>query len=229
MHIEEQLRRTFTPGQIVDGELMSDAGFNTTSGWVRQQSRQAIERVNFHMFDMPHVPNDTQAGRRLLLQHMVDHAENIPHLQITDRRRIASPSEAEGYYRFCRAFSHEGIILKDPAAPYHNKRHKSWLKLKDMLTTEVMVEDVVEGLGKYRGMLGAFTCRTYWGTVISIGGGFTDAQRQVYWEQRHAATGMVLEVAYHELTPDGTLRHPRFLRARNDMTPADFERQRRSL
>lgn len=84
------------------------------------------------------------------------------------------------------------------------------------------------------------------GVEVRVGGGFSDLERAELWElwkkdaallgvspdvgfkgQAFAATGLraagastlltrLVEVEFHEVTPDGSLRHPRFIRFRDD-------------
>jgi len=69
-------------------------------------------------------------------------------------------------------------------------------------------------------MLGAAIV-TYKGKRVRVGSGFSDEQRQQFWANPNSIKGKIIEVQFHEETPDGSLRHPRFVRVREDKTQPD--------
>lgn len=86
-----------------------------------------------------------------------------------------------------------------------------WLKVKHVNTYDVKVTGLVEGAGKHKGRLG--TALTAKGAV---GTGFSDAERERYWQSRKLLLGKIIEVSCLSLTPDGKFRHARFIRLRED-------------
>ena len=116
---------------------------------------------------------------------------------------------------------YEGIMIKDPEAPYECKRSVAWLKLKPFIEVSLAVTAVEEGTGRNIGKLGALVCR---GTddgkdiVVNVGSGFTDDNRDSYWRERDSLIGNIAEVRADAVTQnqDGSysLRFPRFLRWR---------------
>jgi len=95
---------------------------------------------------------------------------------------------------------YEGLILRQGTKE---------LKVKPKDTADVMVTGLKPGTGKYEGMLGAFL--TDHGNV---GTGLTDADRVLYNDPSYI--GQVLEVEFMEVTKDSKMRHPRFIRIRED-------------
>jgi len=115
----------------------------------------------------------------------------------------------------------EGIMIKDPEAPYVCKRHVAWLKQKPFIEVSLEVTDVEEGTGKNEGRLGALVCSGVddgKSIVVNCGSGFTDADRIEFWSDRNSLPGQIVEVRADAITQnqDGTysLRFPRFLRFR---------------
>jgi len=115
----------------------------------------------------------------------------------------------------------EGIMIKDPEAPYVCKRHVAWLKQKPFIEVSLEVTDVEEGIGKNEGRLGALVCSGVddgKSIVVNCGSGFTDADRIEFWSDRNSLPGQIVEVRADAITQnqDGTysLRFPRFLRFR---------------
>jgi DNA ligase-1 len=119
------------------------------------------------------------------------------------------------------AGGYEGIMIKDPVAPYECKRSSAWLKLKPFIEVSLEVKDVEEGTGRNIGKLGALVCSgTDDGKEISVnvGSGFSDSDRDSFWSSRDTLLEQVVEVRADAITQnqDGTysLRFPRFLRFR---------------
>jgi DNA ligase-1 len=132
----------------------------------------------------------------------------------------------EGQERFSEfnaqaiAAGYEGIMIKDPAAPYVGKRSDAWLKVKPFVEVSLSVTAVLEGEadGKYVGQLGALACEGEDdGRLIrvNVGSGFTDAQRREFWAQGERLIGRICEVRADALTLEAgetvySLRFPRF-------------------
>lgn len=107
----------------------------------------------------------------------------------------------------------EGWVLVDAAG----ERYK-WKPVKTM---DVVVTDVQDGRGKYIGLLGALVCHVLapdgqpW--VVAKVSGMTDAERIEFSDD--PPIGRVVEVAYQCVGSGGRLRHPRFIRVRDDKAP----------
>lgn len=98
------------------------------------------------------------------------------------------------------------------------------LKDKDILSVDLKVEGLVEGKGKFVGMLGAYEC-TYNGKPQLVGGGkLTDKQRKSIWiDQLQADGGIGAIIEVHALgeSTNGLLREPRYFRTRFDKTEGE--------
>ena len=93
------------------------------------------------------------------------------------------------------------------------------LKDKAILSVDLKVEGLVEGKGKFVGMLGAYEC-TYNGKPQLVGGGkLTDKQRLAIWKDKTCADGglgSIIEVHALGESTNGLLREPRYHRTRFD-------------
>jgi DNA ligase-1 len=112
---------------------------------------------------------------------------------------------------------YEGIMIKDPAAPYECKRTTAWLKQKPYIEVSLTVVGVEEGTGRNAGKLGAIIVEgTDDGKFIrtNVGSGLTDTDRAVYWDNADSIIGNIVEVRADAVTQnqDGSysLRFPRF-------------------
>ena len=114
-------------------------------------------------------------------------------------------------------FRSEGIMMKDPTAPYECKRSTAWLKLKPFIEVSLEIIGVEEGTGRNEGRLGALVCTGVddgRNIVVNVGSGFDDSERDSFWNARDRILGDIVEVRADAVTQnqDGTysLRFPRF-------------------
>lgn len=115
----------------------------------------------------------------------------------------------------------EGAMVKDPNGLYEKRKSYAWMKLKGSETFDIPVVDAFPGepRSKYENCLGGLIV-DFNGVRVRVGGGFTDQERWDLWNvwttDPSALIGRLMEVEAHEITPDKSLRHPRFLRWRDD-------------
>lgn len=122
---------------------------------------------------------------------------------------VKSHEEAKKAFTKFQAEGHEGAVLKNPNSPYAYRKSRDWLKMKSEDAEDLIIVGYEEGTGKYEGMLGAIVV-DYKGTLVSVGSGLTDKLRKEMWGKHDEWIGRIVEVEYMEVTPDGSLRHPRF-------------------
>lgn len=137
----------------------------------------------------------------------------------------------------------EGVMLKNPKGLYDKKKSTGWLKIKaaDSLDLEIVGAFPGEPMTKYADCLGGLVLN-HKGVRVRVGGGFSDEERRDIWDlflkDRAASTfwtadkdaviftgltnspqrliGRLGEVEFNEVTPDKSLRHPRWVRFRDD-------------
>lgn len=122
-------------------------------------------------------------------------------------QRLAEEAKAAGNY--------DGIILRDPKGAWKmGARNGAVIKVKPDITVDVRVVGVVEGKGKYVGMLGALVCE-YNGKQFQLSG-MADTQRREWFDNPDSIVGKVVEVQAMEVSKHGVLREPRFKSVRFD-------------
>jgi ATP-dependent DNA ligase len=89
------------------------------------------------------------------------------------------------------------------------------LKFKTMLSMDCRVEGIYEGENRNAGRLGGLSVRQENGKSCDVGSGFTDSDRESIFHNSSSVLGRTCEVKYQELTPDGIMRFPIFIRWRN--------------
>jgi DNA ligase-1 len=194
----------------VDGELVLDTqlegeenGFNELVSIVRKKSPVDDEwaRVRFAIFDFI-APTVTYQRRYETLERLnvlYDRTQLVPVIGVVD-----DDLRPDDWLRVASDNGWEGVMLRNPNAPYEHRRTRNLLKIKPMADEEFVVTGMQAGTGKHAGRMGALLCQRE-GKEFKVGTGFTDADRELRdW------VGKTITVEYFELTPRGVPRHPRF-------------------
>lgn len=87
----------------------------------------------------------------------------------------------------------EGIMLNTFDGYYELKRSNSLLKVKYVESMDLKVVDIQEGTNKYEGMMGALVV-DYKGYRVGVGSGFSDEERQRFWDNPEEIIGKTIEV-----------------------------------
>jgi len=237
-HIKKQIAkhaRFFAEPVVLDGEIMS-ATFQDLMKQVHRKSDVEANDAVLNLFDIlslkefsrgygDHKQIDRSYSLAAWYGQFHDH---MPNVTVVGQEQVDLDSEV-GRERFKQinqdaiAGGYEGIMIKDPFAVYECKRSTSWLKLKPFIEVSLEVIAVEEGTGRNQGKLGALICEGVDdGKLIkvNVGSGFTDSDRDSYWQSRQDVIGHTVEVRADAATQsqdsEGTwsLRFPRFLRFR---------------
>lgn len=146
--------------------------------------------------------------------------------ELIETIEVADVGEAQAHFKEMLKRGEEGSLLKSFDHVWEDKRSYGLLKLKDIKDADLEVVGWQEGTGKYEGMLGALICQSSDGKIeVSIGSGFTDAQRKEYTEQK--TVGRIIEILYNERissrnrTDVDSLFLPRFVELREDKDVAN--------
>jgi len=238
-HIKEQFARTvtgITEAVVFDGEVMSSS-FQDLMKQVHRKDNVVAGDAVLHVFDIIPLADfergfytASQIARSAkLVAYKALWAEETPNIAIVGQESVNLDTEA-GQQRFkeinASAISggYEGIMIKDPDAPYECKRSHAWLKLKPFIEVSLGVINLEEGTGKNVGRLGALVCSgddDNKRITVNVGSGFSDSDRDSFWAshvEHDDVVGQIVEVRADAVTQnqDGTysLRFPRFLRFR---------------
>ncbi len=155
-------------------------------------------------------------------------------------------TKGEELYEHVVQLGLEGIMAKQADAPYRGGRSANWLKIRADRTDDF----VVVGYSRPKGSRGGFGALLVGGYVDGkltfigrVGSGFDAKQLKEVGAELEAAVRpttpceagpipqgddvvwveprLVIEVRYKEITPDGLLRQPVFMRFRDDKEPKD--------
>jgi len=214
---------------VLDGEVMS-ANFQDLMKQVHRKDNVEANDAVLHLFDTIPLGNflngswdKPQSFRSLITKHWVEeHKAVLKHVQALDWEDVDLDTQ-EGQERFVALNKaavdggYEGVMIKDVDAPYECKRTHAWLKAKPFIEVTLEVKDVEEGTGRNEGRLGALVCSGEDdGRMVQVncGSGFSDSDRDSFWNSRSSLIGQLVEVRADAITQnqDGTysLRFPRF-------------------
>lgn len=124
----------------------------------------------------------------------------------------AMPCGIDRVDRYLRLFiskGYEGVMIRRVSHPYAKGKRSSYLlKYKNTLDDEYRIHGVVEGQGKWKHALAAFTCRTKNGHIFHASPAVTALRRRSLWSERTRLIGKMLTVQYQEMTERGVPRFP---------------------
>jgi DNA ligase D-like protein (predicted ligase) len=206
-------------------------------------------RVVYYVFDLPHAEGHELSDlglrwRKQLLRKLIAFGRPISY----SRHRIG---DGEAYYAEACSRGWEGVIAKRADSPYVGTRSKDWLKFKCVLEQEFVIGGYTDPQGNRTGFFGALLVGYHEdGDLVyagKVGTGFDRPtladltqqlvnleqdrppfqrgelpKRGVHWVRPR----LVAQIGFSEWTPDGQLRHPRFLGLRYDKPPDEVVRER---
>lgn len=218
----------------VDGELLVPNGKATD---VPTALRDASKPLRFGAFAVPYLRGNDTGGETLDWARKQCEKLGIGFLEFNYQERDDLPKDLAAARKqlldAATRWKCEGWVLK-------GTRHylDRWFKLKHVRTADCIVTGWEPGEGKYKGMLGSLTVSVFkreaakevpWDhrinkpllVEVAHCSGMTDAERESMTRlatRKKGANllGLVCEVEYQQVESKGRLRHPRFVRWRDD-------------
>jgi DNA ligase-1 len=197
------------PDFPLDGELWSKRGEfeKIQSITSKLLSHEGWSELGFHVFDVPEA-NGGLAQRLSVLEQFIK-TNNPKYLHLIPQHVCKDKPHAQRFHDEVAKLGGEGIVLRNPNAPYEGFRTTNALKLKAHQDAECTVIAHHEGQGKYENMLGAFTCKDDLGREFRIGSGLSDEDRR-----NPPPIGSIITYKYNGLTVNNLPRFPVYLHVR---------------
>lgn len=239
-HTIKKALKAFKGDMVLDGEIVAVDEENKPSFQKLQNyQRTGIGNIVYYIFDLLwykgyNIESAPLFERKSLLKSVIPETDNIFYCDHIEENGTDLFKEA-------RLMGLEGIIAKRADSRYYeDTRTKDWLKIKSVSALEAVICGYTEPRGS-RKYFGALILAVYdKGKLKYIGHtgtGFNYSnQKQVYTLMQKYVTDkppfenppkpnspvtwmkpkMVCEVKYSEVTEEGILRHPVFMRLRDD-------------
>lgn len=249
------LARQAAESYIADGEIVAFKGSVTSFSQLQrrmqvrdpEEARRRGVEVFYYLFDLLYLDGyDLREvpliHRKHLLRQMFGFRDP---LRFTEHRERGG----EAYFREACRKGLEGMIAKRRSSGYVSKRSRDWLKVKCWAEQEFVIGGYTDPKGGRIGF-GALLLGYYGGDRLHYGGkvgtGFDretlvnlakqlsslETKQSPFAEEVRAGQGvhwvrpkLVAQVSFTEWTPDGKLRHPRFLGIRTDKDPREVVRE----
>ncbi len=219
--LKNELLPIMQNGEVLDGEVFHKAGFQKLMTQARRLSgRSGMENIVYYIFDRITIDelrqgySNTQIGaRKQNLKAVFDNYMGNK-LVFSEYQIFDNVEQIHEYFDEAINSGFEGIMIK--SGSYECKRNKNWIKHKPEKDGDFKVIDLIEGTGKYKGKLGAIKVLLDTGKECQVGSGFTDKQREEFWNNPGLILNHIVEVYFQEYTTDKLLRFPVFYRTRPD-------------
>lgn len=229
-HIFEELRTVWLSSMknvpvVFDGEIAADS-FNDTIHYVKRK-KSISNNAKFHIFDILYnttfedfdndiLPDTSLEIRKTILESRFKGFE-LKYIKLVEYQLISDINKVKEIGKHNIDNDKEGVVVKDLNGQYKKKRDTTWFKLKGLDSLDLYVIDYKMGTGRLSGKLGSLIVDNN-GTSVNVGTGFSDHQREVFLNEIDDIIGRIIEVEFHQITPDGSLRHPRFVKFRDNLS-----------
>ena len=118
-------------------------------------------------------------------------------------------------------YGYEGLVFKDATSVYKDKN--AWARMKAVVEMEYICtgfRDAEKGT-KYEGLVGSVLGTLIDKDVYITCGGITEAQRKMFTKYPERYIGLVFTAKGNNWYPSGAIRHPMFMRWRDDKEPEE--------
>lgn len=151
--------------------------------------RKIVLAATFKDDSLQHLTDDwAQLQVAFGVDHTFEHIVTVPIIGLFNNLDEVTPHLTAIWDRHG-----EGIMLNSVNGRYEIKRSTQLMKLKFSTEVTLPVIGFKEGKDKYAGSLGALLV-DYKGSIVGVGSGFTDEERQVIWDNQTEFLGKRVEI-----------------------------------
>jgi DNA ligase-1 len=198
----------FPPFEL-DGELWIGRGRfeEVASITSRAEPHAGWKQLSYQIFEVPNAPGGLDARLQRLRDYLVK--QPVDRIHIIPQTRCTGTAQLQARLAEVEAAGGEGLVLRNPTAPYETGRSDNALKVKSYDDMEAEVIGYRPGQGKYTGQVGALQVRIDGNREFYIGSGLSDLLRK-----EPPPMGSLITFKYYGLTEQGIPRFASFLRVR---------------
>jgi DNA ligase-1 len=201
---------------MLDGELYTRRNdFQKLCSIVRKKKPIDDEwrTITYMIFDIPLESDLVFHDRYLKMRALFD---NQQYLKVVEQKIISSVNHISHYLENITTDQGEGIMLRDPASYYEQRRSKTLVKYKKFMDDDAIIVGVEYGKGKYTKAIGKF--KVQWlnqpHIEFHIGTGMDDILRETI--DHNSLLGKIIKVKYYSVTDNGIPRFPVFMGFREE-------------
>lgn len=198
------------PDFPLEGELWGGRGsFELTAAVVQQPLSADWLQLQFAIFDRPAAPGPFSERIGQVRAWFQDHP--TPYAFVIEQHPVESRAQLQAELARVEQAGGEGLMVRNPQAPYTAGRSAEVLKVKSFADAEAVVVEHLPGQGENLGRLGALLVERPDGLRFKLGTGFSAADRL-----KPPPIGSLVSYKYYGLYPSGIPKFPAFLRIRRD-------------
>lgn len=223
-----------TPGTVIDGELLQKGLDRKKSNGIANKSIKGTiskaEADNFEFIVWDCIPEDVYFNKksydvpyetRLIDLKAKAELFDSDTIRVVETFEVEDAAEADKILQSYWDQGEEGTIVKRKDGPWEAKRSRYAVKYKEVKEADFEITALEIGSGKNANRLGNILFKTADGAIeSSVGSGFTDEERDEYWNRREELVGKIITVRYN-MRVDNSLFLPRFVEIRFDKKVAD--------
>lgn len=227
--IEAGLSRIFKDQKVIlDGEIMSDDFQSMQQTAFSSKSGKSVGDVTYHVFD--YIPfsewesNEFKMSKSRryevlageIFDQIVLFEEDVKGIELVQQELVTSIERVLELEQEYMAVGYEGVMIVPDIPYYKGRKSNKLMKFKTMLSQDcIIVGHYLGEIGtRLEGKLGGFIVQQENGEICKVGTGFSDEDREQYMLAPDTWYNKCMETKYQELTNDGIMRFPVFMRWR---------------
>lgn len=197
----------YFPPFAIDGELFSERNhFEEIASITKSFKGDGWEKLKLYVFDVPDAKGNLFERLNTLKTYLANHP--TPYIQIIEQIPVRDKAHLYEFLKEVESKQGEGVVVRNPNAPYERKRSTQILKLKTTHDEECTVIAHHKGKGQFENVMGSLTCKNQRGE-FKIGSGFNFNERE-----NPPPIGSIITYKYRGLTQSGKPRFATYWRTK---------------
>lgn len=226
---------------IIDGEIWHRDGFGVCAGIMNSKLERSEQIQNkkgklfYYLFDIIKLNDEdlrknTYINRRSKLMDFINDNKN-DYIRIVPVIGSSDIEDVDSAFSDAINVGWEGLVIKTSNGAY---KDSEWAKKKAEKTYDYVITGFINSESeKYKGKgIAAIKLGLYDGDCLEEVGkcsGMSDFWRSEFYNDTEKFINKVIEVKGQEMFSTGSLRHPNFVRIRDDLTPKEQTFQKYGL